>query len=70
MGTKQFSKKQFVKELQVQHGGCDDVQMCLNKSINQLINDFIIEKTAKNKAYYFILEKGYLNQFKEYCALL
>lgn len=57
---------QFIKELQERHGDFDNVKSLMNRSINQLINDFIVEKNAKNEAYYFILEKGYLEQFKEY----
>lgn len=38
-----------------------------NRSIQQLINDFIIEMDAKNKAYYFILESGLFNEFSNYC---
>jgi hypothetical protein len=39
----------------------------MNKSVNQLINDYLIEKNAKNQAYYFILESGLLNEFYDYC---
>jgi len=38
-----------------------------NRSINRLIDDFIIEMDAKNQAYYFILSKGYFNDFRTYC---
>ncbi|MFJ1426999.1 hypothetical protein ACILD6_00155 [Capnocytophaga canimorsus] len=38
-----------------------------NRSIQQLIHDFIIEMDAKNKAYYFILESGLFNEFSNYC---
>lgn len=38
-----------------------------NRSIQQLINDFIIEMDAKNKAYCFILESGLFNEFSNYC---
>lgn len=27
-----------------------------------------LEKSCKNQAYFFILENGYLDEFKEYCA--
>ncbi len=33
---------------------------------DEFITDFLIEMNAKNKAYYFILEKGYFDEFKEY----
>jgi len=33
----------------------------------QFVDKFIIEMNAKNQAYYFILEHGYFNQFKDYC---
>lgn len=39
----------------------------MNRSVNQLINDFIVEMDAKNKAYYFILENGHFDAFKSYC---
>jgi len=35
-------------------------------SKTQLVNDFIIEMDAKNMAYYFILETGLLQEFREY----
>jgi len=57
---------QFIKELQERHSNSDDVNYCLNVSINQLIGNYITEKNAKNKAYYFILESGYWEQFKKY----
>lgn len=43
------------------------IQGLYNRSIQQLINDFIIEMDAKNKAYYFILESGLFNEFSNYC---
>ncbi|HNX87736.1 MAG TPA: hypothetical protein PKH58_01530 [Paludibacteraceae bacterium] len=33
----------------------------------QLINDFLVEMDAKNKAYYFIIESGHFSAFSEYC---
>jgi hypothetical protein len=39
----------------------------MNRSVNQLINDFLVEMDAKNKAYYFILEHGHFDAFKSYC---
>jgi hypothetical protein len=38
-----------------------------SKTILQVINDFMVEVDAKNSAYYFILENGYFEAFKEYC---
>lgn len=61
------SKAQFIEKLQERHSNADDVGCCLNVSINQLIGNYITEKNAKNKAYYFILEKGYFEQFRKYC---
>ena len=61
------SKAQFIKKLQETHSNADDVGRCLNVSINQLIGNYITEKNAKNEAYYFILQSGYLEKFKEYC---
>lgn len=39
----------------------------INRSVNQLINDFLVEMDAKNKAYCFILEHGHFDAFKSYC---
>lgn len=33
----------------------------------EIINKFNIEKSCKNQAYFFILENGHINEFKEYC---
>lgn len=45
----------------------DLIQSLYNRSIQQLINDFIVEMDAKNKAYYFILEHGHFDAFRNYC---
>ena len=34
----------------------------------EIIKQFNIEKSCKNQAYFFILEKDHINEFKEYCA--
>ena len=34
----------------------------------EIIKEFNIEKSCKNQAYFFILENGHINEFKEYCA--
>lgn len=34
----------------------------------EIIKKFNIEKSCKNQSYFFILEGGYINEFKEYCA--
>ena len=34
----------------------------------EMIKKFNIEKSSKNQAYFFILESGHINAFKEYCA--
>lgn len=34
----------------------------------EIIKKFNIEKSCKNQAYFFILENGLMNVFKEYCA--
>lgn len=59
----------FTKEIQQLHGDNREslIKGLYNRSIQQLINDFIIEMDAKNKAYYFILENGLLNEFSNYC---
>lgn len=34
----------------------------------EIIKAFNVEKSCKNQAYFFILESGNINAFKEYCA--
>lgn len=34
----------------------------------EIIKKFNIEKSCKNQTYFFILESGHINEFKEYCA--
>ena len=34
----------------------------------EIIKKFNIEKSCKNQAYLYILERGHINEFKEYCA--
>ena len=34
----------------------------------EIIKKLNIEKSCKNQAYFFILECGHINEFKEYCA--
>lgn len=34
----------------------------------EIIKKFNIEKFCKNQAYFFILDNGHINEFKEYCA--
>lgn len=43
------------------------IQKLLFKSKDQLIQKLLIELNAKNRAYYFILESGLLEQFHIYC---
>jgi hypothetical protein len=43
------------------------IKRLYNRNIHQLINDFVVEMDAKNRAYYFILENGHLDAFKHYC---
>ncbi|SNA76262.1 hypothetical protein DK150_370072 [Flavobacterium psychrophilum] len=38
----------------------------LQKRVNQLNEDFEIEKNCKNQVYFFILEKGYFDEYVEY----
>jgi len=42
-------------------------ELLQNRSIKQLIEGFIIEKNAKNEAFYFILENGHFDAFRAYC---
>lgn len=34
----------------------------------ELLKAFNVEKSCKNQAYFFILEKGHLNEYQQYCA--
>lgn len=34
----------------------------------EIIKQFNVEKACKNQTYFFILEKGHLKEFQEYCA--
>lgn len=34
----------------------------------EIIKQFNIEKSCKNQAYFFILEGGYIDEFKDYCT--
>lgn len=34
----------------------------------ELLKAFNLEKSCKNQAYFFILEKGYLDEYQQYCA--
>ena len=38
----------------------------LQKRVNQLNKDFEIEKNCKNQVYFFILEKGYFDEYVEF----
>ena len=40
----------------------------LNAQLQQLANDFNIEKACKNQAYFFILENGLFDQYREYVS--
>lgn len=35
---------------------------------SEIIKKLNIEKSCKNQAYFYILESGHVNEFKEYCA--
>ena len=39
----------------------------LQKSVPELVAAFQIEMDCKNQAYYFILENGHFNDFRDYC---
>lgn len=34
----------------------------------ELLKAFSVEKSCKNQAYFFILEKGHLDEYQQYCA--
>lgn len=35
---------------------------------NELLKAYNLEKSCKNQAYFFILEKGHLDEYQQYCA--
>ena len=41
-------------------------EQMMHKSFHELVNDFFTEMDCKNRAYYFILENGYFDEFKNY----
>ena len=42
-------------------------QLYFQRSKEELVNNFIVEMNAKNRAYYFILENGLYEAFRDYC---
>ena len=34
----------------------------------EIIKSFNLERSCKNQAYFYILERGHIDEFKEYCA--
>lgn len=45
----------------------DEIIKEVGKQIKTLVRNFILEKNAKNKAYYFILHKGLYDDWVEFC---
>ena len=43
------------------------IQKLYSRDKLQLINELIVERDAKNQAYYFILENGHFDAFCTYC---
>ena len=44
-----------------------DTDKSLEQLLDELAEAFEVEKRAKNKAYYFILSNGLLDQFADFC---
>lgn len=61
--------KKLVERIKSNHAQANDgrYQRLMERSKSELVEGFIIEMDAKNKAYYFILEYGHLRDFQEYC---
>lgn len=53
-----------------EHSFVEEMNLQKNVSRTELIRKFKIEKDAKNKAYYFILENGHYDAFVKHCAQL
>lgn len=66
---KQLQDKQLVAEIQSLHSEAHKTRVIrlYKRSFGQLVEDFIVEMDAKNRAYYFIMQSGYLQEFEEYC---
>jgi hypothetical protein len=45
----------------------ESLHSLLLESKDYLIRNYLIEKDCKNEAYYFILENGHYDAFREYC---
>ena len=67
----EFTDEQAVEVIKQLHGHNAKAEMIrlYKKSFGQLAEDFIVEKNAKNKAYYFILSQGHHDAFVEYCKV-
>jgi hypothetical protein len=68
--SKCFNLEDLGHEIKQQHKANQDALASSLYSMpkDQLIEDFLIEKNAKNRAYFFILENGYYDAFREYCS--
>lgn len=42
------------------------IQMLYSKSKLDIVNQFVVERDAKNKAYYFIIENKLMHRFEDY----
>lgn len=65
----------YVELLKSIHMTLSNVEELLKREVEaqsqeraELLKEFNVEKSCKNQAYFFILEKGHLYQYRQYCA--
>ncbi len=56
-----------IKKFHTQHQ-INNYQRYLTKSKEELVQEFLREQNEKNIAHYFIMEKGLIEEFEEYCS--
>lgn len=57
----------LLQEIHVTLENIEKILRCETEEREKLEDDFKEEKSLKNQAYFFILESGNLDAFKEYC---
>ena len=63
------SSPDFLAVIQAQHAQHAETEIIdiYKRSFGQLVEDYLVEKQAKNTAYYFIFSQGHFDSFKNYC---
>ncbi|WP_430811282.1 MULTISPECIES: hypothetical protein [unclassified Carboxylicivirga] len=49
------------------HNQAANYPLYLNKHKHELVSELLKEQDAKNQAHYFLMEKGLIEEFKQYC---